>query len=327
GGTPQPHRPGRRRPGRARGARATGARPRDLAHPPRPADRGLAARRICGHHRAHPPAAVAGGARPADRHREQGRRVRLDRRRRRRAGRGGRLHVAARLRHHGHQRNGHAPPLQGDGGLRPGVAGGHRPALHGGAQGHAVPHLQGRGGGRQAQPGRPQLRHLRRRRPRARGDHPVAAAGRLPAVPRALPRRRPGGAGRHGGPRAAVHVERRRHQPAHQGGHAAPARRHHPRRNAARPRRAELRPAGLRRLRSADLVGAAGPRARAGADRAADARSPVRRAGRPRGEGEGRGAGRRRRRLHAGGVRPVHPGRDREVGQGDPRQQHPRRQL
>ncbi|CAA9264631.1 MAG: BUG/TctC family periplasmic protein, partial [uncultured Acetobacteraceae bacterium] len=326
GGTPQPHRLSRR-PRRARRARPAGARPRELAGPPRPAGRGLAARRIGGHHRAHPPAEVAGGARPAHRHRKQGRRVRLHRRRRCRPRRAGRLHVAARLRHHRHQRNGHAPPLQGDGGLRPGVAGGDRPALHGGAQGHAVPHLQGRRGGRQARPRRSQLRHLRRRWLGARGDHPVAAAGGFPDRARALPRRGPGRAGRHGGPRAAVHVERCRHQPAHKGRHAAPARRHHPGRNAARPRRAVLRPAGLRRLRGADLVGAASPRARAGADRAAHAPGPERRAGRPRREGEDRGAGRRRRFLDAGRVRSVHPGRDREMGQGDPRQQHPRGQL
>ena len=79
-------------------------------------------------------------------------------------------------------------------------------------------------------------------------------------------------------------------------GTLAPARRHHARRDAARPRRAELRPAGLRRLRGADLVGDAGPRARAGADRRSGCTEAL--AGvlaDARRQGEDRGAGRRRR--------------------------------
>ena len=106
-----------------------------------------------------------------------------------------------------------------------------------------------------------------------------------------------------------------------------PLGRDHRDREPARAGRGALRAAGLPRLRRADLVGLPRPGRHARADPAPDARGPGQGTLRSRGAGADRGAGVRREGDRAGGVQPLPRCRDRPLGQGDPRQQHPRRQL
>jgi hypothetical protein len=185
-----------------------------------------------------------------------------------------RRHLAARLRHRGHQPDGAAPAaLPHARGLRAGDPGGHRAARARGAPVRALRQLRRRGPGGPARARRRALRHQRGGRAGARRRHAAAAGRRLPHGARALPGRRPGGAGRGGRAGAAADVQRGRGARARPLRGAAAARGDHARGDAPPARRAPLRAAGhAGRLRGADLVGAARRRRHARAAAGADGR-------------------------------------------------------
>ena len=151
----------------------------------------------------------------------------------------------------------------------------NRAAGHGRAPEHALEDLRGRGRRGQGGAGHHQLRDLRASaasrmsRPRSCSSSATSSWSTCPTAA-AAPPCRPCSPARCRCFMSNV-VD---HQPAHPRRHPAPARRHHPGRNAPRARREELRAAGLRGLRGADLVGPARPRRHAGADPAADGARP-----------------------------------------------------
>ncbi|CAA9269791.1 MAG: BUG/TctC family periplasmic protein, partial [uncultured Acetobacteraceae bacterium] len=311
---------------RAGGAcRVAGAR--RLARPPRAADRAVPARGLDGHHRPYLATQVERNAGQAGGDREPGRRFRLCGGDRSGQGRGGRLHVAARLRQRSDQPNGDAPAVQAGGGLRTRQLGGDRPARPRHPPNHAVAQLPGCGRRGESGPGHDQLRLVRGGGAGPRVHDAAAAAGRLQADARTLSRRRSSLAGRVVRAGAPVHVQRRHHQPAHPRRHPPSARRHHRGRNAACAGRPELRAAGFRRLRGADVVGVPGTRRDAPGDPQAHGGRSAQHFGEHRSPRADRGTGRGRGGRRTGAMPFLSRQRGREVGQGDPREQHNTGQL